>query len=330
MVYSRMLKVISTSGVLVSLLSGTVGFGWLQPALAKDPFRVENARPIGEKTEAAFKAVFEKGDYQTAQKFLRDAEANEPLVYAMRASLAYTAQDLEALRSNAILTRETAERMVATDPVRGNLYQAIGHFMEGAYSLVQEGPVRGTPGALRKLQLVFKYMNAAEKAAPQDPEVNIVRGYMDLMIAVNLPFSHPEQAIQKLEQYAAPRYLADRGIALGYRDLGQYDQALEYVDRALKHNPDQPEANYLKAQILTLKGNQQSNPAFYAAAVPAFQKALKKPDQLPRSLVWQVFFEYCMNQVKVDKKDRQCVALRDQIDLRAGLWGPKSSDMPKI
>jgi hypothetical protein len=73
----------------------------------------------------------------------------------------------------------------------------------------------GPVGALSKLQKVFQYLDEAKKIDPKDPELNLLTGYMDLMLAVNLPFSDPAQAVEKLEKYAAPSYLAYRGIAVG-------------------------------------------------------------------------------------------------------------------
>ncbi len=310
----------------VALLLGL----WTTPSLAKDPFRASNMRQIGDQVSAAFDSVFAQGNYPQAREYLRQAEDSEPMTHAMRASLAFTSGDLETFRLNATRTRETAEQLVSQDALRGNLYMAVGHFLEGAYLLLNDGTVRGTPKALGKLQEVFKYMKAAEKINQNDPELNLVKGYMDLMLAVNLPFADADDAIDRLEQYAGPRYLATRGIAFGYRDLGQYGKALDYINRALKDTPDNPEVHYTKAQILVLAAQQQSNPALYAEAAKSFKVAIQKPDQLPRTVVWQLFFEYCQNQNRVDGQPRDCVALRDTIDLRADVWGPAPDKMPKL
>lgn len=321
------------SGVALALtlLSSSITLGLSSaPSLAQDPFRATNQRPIGSKTEGAFNAIFQQGNYQQAREYLQQAESNEPLAYAMKASLAYTAQDWEALRVNATRTRESAEQLMASDPLRGNLYAAAGHFLEGAYTLSQDGTVRGTPQALNKLKQVFKHLSAAEKISPQDPEVNMLKGFMELMLSVNLPFSNAEEAIARLNQYAGPRYLADRGIAIGYRDLGQYDKALDYTNRALIATPNHPEVHYLKAQILVAIAQQQQNSALYAEASKQFKRALGKPDRLPKKLVWQVFFEYCLNEKRVDNKDRDCVPLRDSISAQPGPWGPKSDKMPTL
>ncbi|MEB3336630.1 MAG: Sll0314/Alr1548 family TPR repeat-containing protein [Leptolyngbyaceae bacterium] len=319
---SRMTAI--ASSLLITL---SIGVG---AAMAKDPFRTTNPHSIGPNTEAAFRAIFEKGNYVEGQEYLKNAETDEPMAYAMQASLAYTTKDWEGFKVNGTRTRETAEALIKTNPLRGNLYAAVGHFLEGAYILSQQGTVRGTPEALNRLQQVFKHLKVAERISPQDPELNVVKGFMDLMLAVNLPFSNPGQAVERLEKYANPRYLAYRGIALGYRDLKQYDKSLDYVNRAIAVTPNQPEVQYLKAQILAAKAYEQKNAKLYAEAGKYFQLALAKPEQLPKSLVWQIFFEQCQAQERLDNKPRNCSPLRDTINQQPGPWGPKAKNMPVL
>ena len=295
---------VSASRRIVSAIAGTAAIAlslWGNPAIAGDPFRTTNPHAIGKNTEAAFKAIFERGDYQGAKKYLSQAEANEPLSYAMKASLAYMEKDWNALQTNATKTRETAEQLRKTDPLRGNLYVAVGEFMEGAYIVSREGTVRGTPQALNKLQRVFQSLNAAEKISPQDPELNLVKGFMDLMLAVNLPFANPADVVERLNKYAQPRYLAYRGIAIGYRDLNQQTKALEFVDQALKLTPNNPDLYYLKAQVLVKQGKNQESLGF-------FQKALDKNAQLPRQLRNQIAYERCRTEFRIDQKARPCDA----------------------
>lgn len=264
---------------------------WVNPSFAADPFRTSNPRPIGDRTEAAFKAIFQKGNYSEAQRYLEQAvtkEPNEPLAFAMKASLAYANQDWNALDTYAQKTSETAAKLIASDPLRGNLYAAVGQFLEGAAVLRREGTVRGTPQALSKLRQIYEYLDKAEAISKSDPELNLLKGYMDLMLAVNLPFSNPEQAIERLETSASPRYLADRGIALGYRDLKEYDQALNHVEKALKATSDNPELYYLKAQILREQGKKQKDATLLRTAVQNFDKAFAKKSQLPASVVKQL------------------------------------------
>lgn len=278
------------------------------PSFAADPFRSSDTRNIGDNTENAFDAIFKEGNYKDAERYLRQAETtepNEPLAYAMLASLAYTERDWETLNSYASKTLQTAEQLSNSDPLRGNLYTAVGHFLEGAYQFKKEGPV----GALTRLQKVFQFLDEAKKHGANDPELNLLTGYMDLMLAVNLPFSDPAQAIEKLEKYGSPSYLAYRGIAIGYRDLKQYPKALEFVDKALQLTPNNPEVLYLKAQILVHQGKNQE-------ALGFFSKALEKQAQLPNNSVAQITYEQCKTQNRLDQGGRNCDAQRDEIRRR--------------
>jgi tetratricopeptide (TPR) repeat protein len=261
------------------------------PSFAADPFRANDARKIGDNTEAAFKAIFLQGNYQEAERHVQKAissEPNEPLAYAMKASLAYVNKDWTALDSYSKKTLETGQSLIATDALRGNLYAAVGHFLEGAVILRREGTVNGAPQALSRLRQVYQHLDKAEAVSANDPELNLLKGYMDLMLAVNLPFANPEQAIEKLEKNASPQYLVDRGIALAYRDLKQYSQALEYANRALKATPDNPELFYLKGQIIQEQGRKEKSQQKMQEAIGFFDQALAKKSQLPAGLVKQI------------------------------------------
>lgn len=144
---------------------------------------------------------------------------------------------------------------------------------------------------------------------------------MDLLLGIYLPFTNPGKGIQQLQTDAGPRYLANRGIALGYRDLKQYDQALQFVNQALVDTPNNPEVLYLKAQILVKQGNLDQ-------AKDYFQTALTKSEQLPKLLVAQIFYEQCRNQRDLDKKPRDCPSLLNQIKQGPGSWG--QSTLPQL
>jgi tetratricopeptide (TPR) repeat protein len=263
----------------------------ISPSFGADPFRTKEARNIGDNTEAAFKAIFQEGNYQAADGYLQKAltsESNEPLAYAMRASLAYSNKDFALLDTYSQKTLETAEKLIPTDTLRGNLYAAVGHFLSGAVILSREGTVNGAPKALSKLRQVYEHLDKAEAVSSQDPELNLIKGYMDLMLSVNLPFANPSQAIERLEKNASPQYLVDRGIAIAYRDLKQYPKALEYADRALKVTTDNPEVYYLKAQILRAQAIKAKSSQQMREAVSNFDKALTKKTQLPSGLVKQI------------------------------------------
>lgn len=260
-----------------------VGFSlsiWALPGWAGDPFRSQNSRDIGDKTEGAFKTLFEQGNYKQAKNELVEAEKgneNDPLTYALRASLAYTEEDWQNMKLYAQKTISSAEKLKNTDKLRSNLYLAVGNFLEGAYTYNQEDPV----AALNKLPVVFDYFDGAEAIAPNDPELNLIKGYLDLFLAVNLPFSTPEQAITRFQSYGAPNYLVYRGIAVAYRDLDKPSKALPFVEQALKITPDNPELYYLKAQILRKEDKDGKSLDTQKTALQYFDQALAKADQLP-------------------------------------------------
>lgn len=255
------------------------------PALA-DPFRSANPRSIDRNTEAAFTAMFAEGNYTQAAALLEDASRNEPLAHALAASLAYLEQDWDTLRDRASQTRRSAERLIQRDPLRGNIYLAVGHFLEGGYAVSTQSTVAATPAVLRELQRAFSALNEAERIAPDDPELNLVKGYIELFLATNLPFSSPEQALEKLQNFAGPEYLAQRGIAIGYRDLEQFDVAMVAVDQALAATPENPDLYYLKAQILVRQEKHRESLDF-------FKRALEKENQLPQRHANQIAWEAC-------------------------------------
>jgi tetratricopeptide (TPR) repeat protein len=273
------------AAMLVSVLAS--------PSFAKDPFRTGSAaKPIDAQTEKAFRSMFEQGDYVSAKAALNSAPGNEPLAAALRAAITYiywtgeqNPQNKQTLFNEftayAAQTKQVAGK--SNDPLRSNLYKAVGNFLEGASYVGKDGVVRGTPGALGKLQQAFQNLDAAEKIDPNDPELNLVKGYIDLLLSVtiNLPLSSPADAINRLQTKAQPTYLSQRGLAIGYRDLKQYDKALQAVDRAIQAAPVNPDLKYLKGQILYKQGNK-------AASAALFQEALTKASQLPPGEVTQI------------------------------------------
>ncbi|TAE56788.1 MAG: hypothetical protein EAZ76_13495 [Nostocales cyanobacterium] len=268
---------------------------WIDPLFAGDPFRRSQPHKIGDRTEAAFNAIFQQGNYPEAEKYLEKSivyEPDEPLAYALKASLAYNKQDLASLNQYSRKTLIAGQKLISRNALRGNLYTGVGHFLEGAVILLQEGSVKGASQAFIKLAKVYEYLDKAEAIDPNDPELNLIRGYMNLMLAVNLPLVNPEQAIEKLERNAAPKYLVERGIALAYRDLKQYSPALDYANRAVKSTGENPEIYYLKAQILHEKGKQEKSQKLIKEAIANFEKALTKKSQLPKNLVTQIEYEH--------------------------------------
>ncbi|WP_267383637.1 Sll0314/Alr1548 family TPR repeat-containing protein [Cyanobacterium sp. uoEpiScrs1] len=273
---------------------------WGGPSFAGDPFRKDDSRNIGDQTEAAFIAVFHEGNYSKAQAYLEEAvkkEVNEPLAHAMQASLAYSNGDLGSMNTHAQQTLKAARRLIEEDPLRGNLYLAVGHFLEGAYTF----KVKGAIGAVNKLPQVFSYLDEAEKQDPNDPELNLLKGYLDLILAVNLPFSSPEDAIIRFERYAAPDYMVSRAISAAYRDLKDYDKALRSIDRALESNTNNPEVQYLKGQILLNIGIKNQDSENLQEAFTYFERAMIRIEQLPVSVQTSLRHDYNKVQLEMDK-----------------------------
>lgn len=249
-------------------------------SLAGDPFRKQNARDIPQETEYAFKTLFEDGNYVKAKQYLstiKTVPQNDPLFPALVASLAYTEEDWDKLQTYAQKTIQIAKSIAKKDPLRSNLYLAVGNFLEGAYQYEKDGAV----AAIAKLQLVLSYFDQAEQIDSKDPELNLIKGYLNLLLAVHLPFSNPQQAIQNLQTYASPQYLVNRGIAVAYRDLDDYDLALSFVNKAIASTPVNPELYYLKGQILKKKAKKENNKELLKEALKNFDIAFQKIDQLP-------------------------------------------------
>jgi tetratricopeptide (TPR) repeat protein len=317
-----MKKLSEQLGLHFTAIASVVTLGlWIAPTIARDFFRSEKPHQIGDKTEAAFKAIFAEGNYPEGQRLLelaKEQEPNEPLVYSLLGGFAYLNQDSEGVKIYAKKTLEAADKLAEKDPLRGKIYTSIGHFLVSAESLKKEGSL----GVIPKIQLVLDNIDEAAKISPEDPELNLIKGYMDLVLALNLPFSDASAAIERLDKYAAPRYIAERAIALGYRDLKQYSKALNYVDRAIKATPNNPELYYLKAQIQVRLAKQKKNSDLLTEASSNFDKALQKSTQLPKVLVGDIAYEKCQTQAKLSNTQPNCRSLKAEIKKQPGLWGP--------
>lgn len=269
----------------------TLGLSLLStPALAGDPFRPSApSTTLDDQTEVAFELIFEDGNYRDARGVLEGAIASgtrDPLAYAMMGSIAFLDQDWAAVDEYGQATQEMAAALGGQDDLRSNLYQGVGIFFKGAAMLKERGVARGTPQALAMLQQVFSYIDAAEAIDPNDPELSLLKGFMDLMLAVNLPFANPQQAIDRLTDNAYPTYVAQRGIALGYRDLDELNNALEAVDQAIAAAPNNPELLALKGQLYARSGDYDTSLGFY-------NTALENSDVLHPRLASQIQYEQC-------------------------------------
>jgi tetratricopeptide (TPR) repeat protein len=277
----RLLKPSRSLSLILSSTVAIASIGWASLAFAGDPFQRIPEKPIGDATEEVFEAMFKDGDYREAERLIAQAlreDSDEPLAHALQAALAYNQGEWETLRTHGQKTKEAAERLMSRDPVRGNLYKGVGLMLEGAYDVLKN---KNYLGAVPKLQGIFQAFDAAKAADPDDPELNLAKGYMELLLAVNLPFSSPDTAIANFQRTAKPSYLVERGLALAYRDLGRFQDALDRVERARSQTADNPEITYLKAQILHELGKKDNQAEVVREAVELFADALKEIDQFP-------------------------------------------------
>jgi hypothetical protein len=75
------------------------------------------------------------------------------------------------------------------------------------------------------------------------------------------------------------------------------------MDNALKETPNNPEVQYLKGQILRIKGNNDKNAALLKQALNYYNMALKKQEQLPESVQRQLNREHRKVQEEIKSLD---------------------------
>jgi tetratricopeptide (TPR) repeat protein len=257
------------------------------PAWAADPFRQGNqARPIKPETAAVFQALFQRGHYNEGRQLLPQAlsaDRQEPLVTTLAGSIAYLDSDMPAVNRYGTQTEQLGASLMLRDPLRGNLYQAVGKAMQAVFDVSDagSGKVLGVPLALLKIQDSMQFLERARAVNANDPELNLLQGYIEWALSSSLGLFNSDQARQRLETLAAPNYLSFRGVALVLRDQKKYDAALVAVDQALQSGPDNPELLYLKAQIL--RGAQRN-----AESLKVLELALAKQNQLPKPIVQEM------------------------------------------
>jgi len=210
------------------------------------------------------------------------------------------------MKHSATNTREAAVRLSATEPLSNNLYIAVGHFLDGGYLLKKGSYLQ----AVGKTGTIVEYLDKATALSPNDPEVNLLRGYLDLFLSRYTPFSQSEQVINRFQQYASPDYLKNRALATTYRDLKKYDQAMEYLDKSLAETPENPELKYLKGQLLRIKGRERKDITLLQSAQSYYQVALQKQNQLSQSVIVQLNHENNAIQHEIQK-------LRDNPNLKS-------------
>jgi tetratricopeptide (TPR) repeat protein len=271
------LKKILVALPLVTLLISSRG-------LAADPFRTgTNARPFGTALEKAFEDFFRSGNYLNSSRKLAAAQIenpNEPLVYTLKAALAYLNSQPQQLQALAQKTREVSLALEATDKPRSHLYRGLADGLEGASYYLKDGDV-GLVTAFPKISSMILEIDKARQLAPEDPEINLIVGYINTVEAKLPGRSNKYNEALNAFRKANPSYLSYRGQALVYRDTKNYSQAQMTVDKALADAPQNPDLLYLKAQLFALQKRPKEAVAF-------FDKALSFGKQLPESTKKQI------------------------------------------
>jgi tetratricopeptide (TPR) repeat protein len=273
-----------------------------------------NRSKQGSDIERAKESMFRDGDYVKAKKYLEAAlktEPNEPLTYAMNTLYPFGVGDYEKVKEYGEKTSKAAEKLMKTNPLRGNLYQGVGMAILAAYEMKKADG--GALGALGKLQKVFEFMDKAKKIDANNSELNLIKGYMDLLLAVNVPFSDTNQAIEQLKN-AEPRYLALRGMYIGHRDLKEYDKAGVAIDAARKIAPNNPELTYYKAQLLAIRGREKNNETELRESIRLFEAAYQQRDRLMLSTIAQILSERCQAKSALAKTSNEtCYGFEAQL-----------------
>jgi tetratricopeptide (TPR) repeat protein len=183
--------------------------------------------------------MFKDGNFYEAQKTVDRAfatEADEPLLHAMKASLFYINKrrtgDLEFMRDYALKTRKAAQALMSDNPCADISILGASYLLEAGYEVTKKGVVRGAAKGLSLVQQALDEIELAAEINPDDPEVNLIQGYMDMLVASVVPLADLEDALGSLRK-SGPEYLKWRGIALGYRDAKMPNEALAAVDKAL-------------------------------------------------------------------------------------------------
>ncbi|MGK7912994.1 MAG: Sll0314/Alr1548 family TPR repeat-containing protein [Synechococcus sp.] len=244
-----------------------------------DPFRAgTDARDMAPEIARAMNTFFCNGDYVTLAQQLGDARSvapEEPMVYVAYSALAYMNEDYDTIREMTGLTLDAAANLKGSDPLRSHLYTGVGNGMRAATLVVNEGIAVGLPQALPSINTMFAEFRTAQQLAPNDSEVNFFVGFIDLMM------TRHDRALAQFQAASSPQHMADWGQALTYRDMGQYTEGLDAIERALGSGCEHPEHYYLQAQLLR-KLNR------YEESVAAFDRSLESADMMPDGLVSQI------------------------------------------
>ena len=257
--------------VSVLALAGVLAVGVALPSYGADPFRTAAQKPrtsIGDKTTKAFELMFRQGNFPEAVKQIDLALASpqdnrDPLIYAMRASVGFVRENLEEMRQYGAEVRKQANALRRTDRIRFHLYTGVSDLIDAGYIFRTQG-ITSVGRVLPIVNRALDHIRTAQEIDPKDPEVNLIKGFMDILIASALPGSELDSALVSLRDYASPDYLRWRGIAMAYRDAKRNVEALDAINKAIdsasgRTNPPpnqvgNPDLSYLKAQILRMNG----------------------------------------------------------------------------
>ena len=251
------------------------------PAIANDldPFRSgSEARNMPPEIGRAMDTFFCDGDYVTLSHQLdaaREVAPEEPMVYVAYSALAYLQDDFAQIREMTGQTLSTAAALQDNDPLRSYLYTGVGHGMQAATIVVEEGIVLGLPKALPSLNRMFAEFRTAQQLAPRDSEVNFYIGFIDLVM------TRHDRALEQFQTASSPKHMAYWGQALTYRDMDRYEEGLAAIQNALDSGCEHPEYYYLEGQLLRKLLR-------YEESVAAFDRSLAKSEILPQPLVRQI------------------------------------------
>lgn len=257
------------------------------PLYAKDPFRSTKARAIGNETSTAFATLFRDGNYRGAVPQIDRAvrmNSNEPLAHTMGALVAFLEEDMNTMRQRGASIKRSAQGLQKNDKLRSHIYLAVGDLVEASYLFKSEG-ISSVPKVLPLIQNVLSELRTANSIDPEDPELNLLRGLIDILISSVssslIPSNDVETSLTRLRQFSAPDYLRWGGVAVAYRDARQPAPALEAIDKALVIAPQNPILQYFKGQIHWMQGNKTEAKRFY-------QLALTRASQLPDRFIKDV------------------------------------------
>ena len=273
-----------TAAALVAVLSSLGNL-----AIAGDPFRSSDPHDIGDRTEAAFEALFVEGHYPEANKAILRAieeEPGEPLAHALNGALAYVSEDWERLQTAAAATEKAAAALIDTPPLRVSSPAPARPPRRGGSPISEggSGPFQGGPEAFSRLQQAKAALDKANDIDPDDPELNLLRGFLDLLVAGNLPFLNLDGAISQLQK-AQPGHLRHYGLAMANRYLNQPELALAEIELAIAIAPENPHLVHFRGQVLAKLGQATQDVSQLQRAEQDFVAVLAKHEQLPRPMI---------------------------------------------